>query len=430
MFISREDIITNTRKSQEHVASQNHSRVALVGLGSDGNVVTDSDSDVSSEDFYLEDNLLAASSLSSVSAMPQIKIEDFITGISQLFRKDDGIRGTIWKALERSTDELKFDRPKIVRNFSRLLRRYAEELNQNSSTSVEKLVARFVRKKSHSITIALFHTMQPTETLQNRTAIVADQPVEKLMLDRFLDAQAQDANEIKIAETGSQNRNLMRQGKGEEDNASSDESEASYMNLNELQIDYSIEKVEAFMISGIPFANLKQRFQDFVGRSTLNDMPEVDAVRNPEQRDVSSNLIYGEDGMVQIRWQCVSPLLQPLQHAKLYLTAYSLCRNVAINFQRLWSNTNLELPRNSFVTCTGMLPQTSRAFPTNGRGCTQSRASYVCFSGKMVRAPDGTKTGGGEPCGFSISIHHLKFRDTRQPYTETMLQLLTPPLKV
>lgn len=310
----------------EHPSTKDASRhlayVRTLRPTSDENVATISESDASSIDSYFEDSLMAPgpSSASSASAILQpAMLEEFVAGLAQLFRKDDGIRNTVSKALERSRDELKFDRPKIERNFSRLLRRYAEELNQNSSASVEKISAKFVRKKSHSISTAVFQTVRPAENSQNQTEILANQPVVKLMLDRFFeDPQTQDAGEFRIEESRSQNKQTIQQTNDDEENDSSDESEASHM--DEFPPVYSIELVEAFLISGMPFTNLKQRFQDFIEHWPLNDMPHDDPVRDFQPRDFSSNLNYAEDGWVQVRWQCVSILPRLLQQVDYYIS--------------------------------------------------------------------------------------------------------------
>lgn len=152
----------------------------------------------------LEDTSQLPSSLSSVSAtMSQAKTEEFIAELAHLFHKDEDIRATIWRALERSKEELKFDRPRIERKLTQLLRRYSVELSQSSSASMERDIAKFIRNNSRPVTIAVFRAVQPISHLQNQPTNGLDQPVEKLMLDRFLeDAPApEDISRAKAADS-------------------------------------------------------------------------------------------------------------------------------------------------------------------------------------------------------------------------------------
>lgn len=152
-FFRRATIGYTCSLGTEHSSTQDASRrlsyIRTLRLHSKETTFTISDSELSSANSYLEDTSQLPSSVSSVSAaLRQAKIEESILGVARLFQKDDDIRVTVWKALERSKDELKFDRPRLERHFTRLIRRYSNELNQNSGASMERDTANFVRNNS------------------------------------------------------------------------------------------------------------------------------------------------------------------------------------------------------------------------------------------------------------------------------------------
>ena len=266
-----------------------------------------SHSDSSSTKSLSEDNPHLPLYVSSVSAaLPQAKAAKFTAGLAHLFQKDEDIRATIWKALERSKDEFRFDRQRMERVFTKLLRRYSTELYQSSNTSPERQTATFVRSNSQSVTTAVFGTVQPVLNLQHRTATLSNQPVAKLMLNRvFEDAPTPgDVGGSKAVNGGLHDRQVVGQCKDEESGGSSDESEAS--REDKIPVDHSVEMVEAFMTLGEPFANLKRRFQDFVERGNLEHISNEVEVRDNVKGRLSPNILHTDSGLIQIQWQCVS----------------------------------------------------------------------------------------------------------------------------
>lgn len=238
--------------------------------------------------------------VSSVSAiLPQAKMEVFIMGLAHLFLKDDDVRGTVQKAFERSKDELKFDRSRMERNFTRILRRYSKELIQRSNGSMKRDTAKSVRNNSRSIAIAVFRIVRLISSAQLPTAIILSQPVEKLMLDRFFE-NAPTLEEVSKTEAAN-SRPLhwqVEQGKIEEVDSSSDGSENPH--VNKFHIEHSVEMVELFMISGEPFMNLKRRFQDFVARGTLDDVLNDVKILGHQQDGLSPSLSYTDNGLVRV----------------------------------------------------------------------------------------------------------------------------------
>ncbi len=268
------------------------------------------DSDSSSTESLLDDDYQLPSSASSVSAaLPQAKTVKFIIELAHLFQKDEDIRATIWKALERSKDELRFDRQRIERAFIKLLRRHSTELYQSSNASLKRQTAEFVRSNSRSLTTAVFGAVQPVLSLQLRLATLSNQPVVKLMLDRFFeDAPAPEgASRSKAVNGGLHDRQVVGSSKDEEPSGSSDGSEASHE--DDFSVDHSVGMVEAFMTSGEPFANLKGRFRDLVERRSSEIVSNEDEVRNKEKGKCSPNIIHTDSGLIQIQWRCVSLLI-------------------------------------------------------------------------------------------------------------------------
>jgi len=266
-----------------------------------------SDSDASDTTSFLEDTSQLPSSLSSPSAtLSQAKTEEFIAELAHLFHKDEDIRATIWRALERSKEELKFDRPRIERKLTQLLRRYSVELSQSSSASMERDTAKFIRNNSRSITIAVFRAVQPISHLQNQPTNGLDQPIEKLMLDRFLeDAPAsEDINRAKAADSYPYYRQAVEQAKPEDIDSSSDGSKVS--DMDKVQIGHTVGMVEGFMTAGEPFANFKRRFGDFAGHRILKNASNKVEIRSKQKTELFSNLNNAENGSVRVQWRCVS----------------------------------------------------------------------------------------------------------------------------
>ena len=232
--------------------------------------------------------------------------------------------------------------------------------------------AKFVRNNSRSVAIAVLQTIQPIPTLQHRTALLLNQPVEKLMLDRFFETlpAPEDVSRITAADGRSQNWQTVEQRNTGEVDGSSDGSEASYAETS--KIDHSLEMVEAFLVAGEPFTNLKQQFRDFVARGTLDDVPKKVEICGDQQDGLIPSLSNVDSGLVRIQWRCVSlsTFGIHLQERK-YLSAYALYSDVAINFRRTYSNTKSEPPRTLFVTCIGTLTGTGNIFQIYGYGSRQ-----------------------------------------------------------
>ena len=232
-------------------------------------------------------------------SMTEAKMEEFILGVARLFQKDDDIRATVWKALERSKDELKFDQQRMVRYLTGILRRYSRELHQTSHALVEANSAKFVRTNSRSIAIAFFQTMRPRESSRGPTAIILDQPVEKLMLDRFFEnAPAQELSKTTAIEISQESKQLLDYKDNDEEGSSSGGSEAS--DVQEPQINHPVEMVEAFMLSGEPFANLKQRLRNLVERGTPDDIEESTMTQDHRQHDSRQSLHLANRAMIQM----------------------------------------------------------------------------------------------------------------------------------
>ena len=308
----------------------------------------------------------------ATASITEAKTEEFILGVARLFQKDDDFRATVWKALERSKDELKIDRPRLERHFTRVIRSYSHQLNHNSGTSMERDTAKFVRHNSRSIAIAVLQTVQPIPTLQHRMALLLNQAVEKLALDRFFETLPvpEDVSRIKAAGNRPQNWQTVEQRNTGEVDGSSDGSEASYEETS--QIDDSLEMVEAFLVVGEPFTNLKQQFREFVAGGTLDDASKTVEICGDQQGSLVPSRSNVDSGLVRIQWRCVSlsTFSIHLQERK-YLSAYALYSDVAINFRRTYSNTKSEPPRTSFVTCIGTLAGTVNIFQTYGHGSRQ-----------------------------------------------------------
>lgn len=131
--------------------------------------------------------------------------------------------------------------------------------------------------------------MQPVPTLQHRRALLLNHPVEKLILDRFFKTlPAPEDSRIKAAGGRPQNWQTVEQRNTGEVDGSSDGSEALYTEAS--QINHSLEMVEVFLISGEPFANLKQQFRDFVARGTLDDVSKKVEIRGNQQGDLITSL--------------------------------------------------------------------------------------------------------------------------------------------
>lgn len=78
-----------------------------------------------------------------------------------------------------------------------------------------------------------------------------------------------------------------------------------FSDFEETQIDASVELVEAFMISGKPFVNLKPQFRDFFERVNLDDVRHEVTIQDHQPHDFASSLHHPDDGMVQ-GWRLLS----------------------------------------------------------------------------------------------------------------------------
>ena len=253
-------------------ASQRLSYIQTLRHANEDSVNKAQNLSISSAESDPDDAVSLPSSATSMSArMPLAKTEEFVLGLACLFQKDVDIQATLRKATERSKDELRFDRKRMVRSLTEILRRYSKELQKTSHALTETNSARCVRTNARTIAVAIFQTVRPREISRSRTAIIADQPVEKLMLDRFFEnAPAQEFGKTTAIRISQESKRVLNHQDIDEQGSSNDGSEAS--DMHESPINHSVEMVEAFLISGEPFANLKQRLRNFVERGILVDM--------------------------------------------------------------------------------------------------------------------------------------------------------------
>lgn len=118
------------------------------------------------------------------------------------------------------------------------------------------------------------------------------------MLDRFFEnASAQELSKTTAIEISQESKQVLDYKDNDEEGSSSDGSEAS--DVQEPQINHSVEMVEAFMISGEPFANLKQRLRNFVERGTLDDIEE-NTTQDYRQHDSHQSLHLANRAMIQM----------------------------------------------------------------------------------------------------------------------------------
>ena len=118
------------------------------------------------------------------------------------------------------------------------------------------------------------------------------------MLDRFFEnASAQELSKTTAIEISQESKQVLDYKDNDEEGSSSDGSEAS--DVQEPQINHSVEMVEAFMISGEPLANLKQRLRSVVKRGTLDDIEE-NTTQDQRQHDSHQSLHLANRAMIQM----------------------------------------------------------------------------------------------------------------------------------